>query len=265
MDDFSVACLQIHVDDDDPAANVAAVTGMMRGAAHQPNVYVLPELWTRTYVPGMETMPHEASEGALSAIREACADLGVFAVVGNIPWMTTDGLRSRLWVVNDAGEAYACYDKVHLFSRGGEDRIFRAGSSPGMFDIGGIPCAAVTCYDIRFPEFSRCLALAGARMIFVCAQWPSSRGNIWSTLNRGMAANNQLYVVSCNCTGVSSGVAFFGHSTVVSPWGDTIAEAGDEAGVLSASFKLREVEKCRKNIPIMQDRRPEMYRFIQDG
>lgn len=262
MNELKVALLQMNIDDVEPETNVRRAVAAMRGASERPDVFVLPELWTRTYVPGMTSMPHEASPDALEAVSAACRELGAHAVVGSMPWLTERGVVNRTWIVDDAGTPFASYDKAHLFSYGGEDGIFAPGEAPCIFNIGEVPCAVMMCYEIRFAEYARALSLGGAEVLFVVAQWPKRRGSAWEVVNRAMAANSQIYVVSCNNTGTSSEQDFLGHSMVVSPWGDVIAGMTEAEGVLPATLELHQVEKCRRHIPILKDRRPDLYHIL---
>ncbi len=263
-DELRVAALQMRIADGDADANMARVRSLVGGLVEPPDLLVLPELWTQVYMPDTTSLPHERSAEALDCVRGLCREFGFHAVAGSLPWMTERGLANRSWVVNDAGQTVGYYDKAHLFSRSGEDRFFAAGDRPFLFDLGGIPCGVLTCYDMRFCEFSKCLSLAGARLLFAGAQWPLGRGGIWEPMLRMLAANCQVWLVAANIVGESSGQAFLGHSAVVSPWGDVVASLADEEAILCATIRLSEVDKSRENTPIRRERRPELYRLLTE-
>src|SRR5690606_34047396 len=105
----------------------------------------------------------------------------------------------------------------------------------------------------------RRLALDGAKMLFVPAQWPKPRLHHWRTLLQARAIENQMFVVACNRVGTSRGSEFFGHSMIISPWGDVLAEGGEEEAILTADLDLSEVERVRSAIPVFRYRRPELY------
>jgi predicted amidohydrolase len=115
------------------------------------------------------------------------------------------------------------------------------------------------CYDLRFPELFRRYALAGAKLIFVPAEWPHPRLMHWQTLLRARAIENQLFVVACNRVGVVGKTHFCGHSAVIDPWGETIVEGDESEMLLTAEIDLGLVDDVRQRIPIFADRRPEIY------
>jgi predicted amidohydrolase len=115
------------------------------------------------------------------------------------------------------------------------------------------------CYDLRFPEQFRAYALAGARLALLCAEWPNPRLAHWQTLLRARAIENQFFVVACNRVGSSAGTSFFGHSCVIDPWGEVLAEGGDGEELVTAVLDLHRVEEARARIAALADRRPEVY------
>jgi omega-amidase len=116
------------------------------------------------------------------------------------------------------------------------------------------------CYDIRFPELARTLALDGAKILFVPAEWPHPRLHHWRTLLMARAIENQMFVVSCNRVGTSGSTHFFGHSLIIDPWGEIIAEGAEHEEIITAALDLTEVDKVRGRIPVFEDRRPELYK-----
>ncbi len=115
------------------------------------------------------------------------------------------------------------------------------------------------CYDIRFPEWIRSHTAEGAEAIFVVAEWPLSRLTHWRTLLTARAIENQCYVIACNRAGSDPNNTFAGHSIIIDPWGEIIAEAGEGQEILHGEINLSIVEEVRKGIPIFDDRRPEFY------
>jgi len=159
----------------------------------------------------------------------------------------------RTWIIGDSGNAFASYDKAHLSSGAGEDKIYSPGEGPRIFNIGEATCSALSGYDILFPEYCRQISLAGAQIFFVPANWLGEFGAMWEPMIRSLAFTNQCYVAACNAAG---------NSAVVSPWGEIIGAMGAEEGILSVSFKLSEAPRCRKKIPLERDRRGGIYAII---
>lgn len=268
MNELRVSLLQMNLAPDDRAANIARMRALFAGIPsgdRHPDIVVLPELWTAPFDPTLypeRPFSCEGSAEALQAVCAACGEMAVHAVAGALPWPVEGGVAVRSWFVDDSGACADRYDKTHLFSASGEDQTFVPGAGPLFFDIGCFKCSVMTCYDIRFPEFGRSLALCGAEVIFVAAAWLTKRADFWKPLLRALAMHNQCYVAACNCAGQSGKQHYCGNSMIVSPWGDVLHEAGGEEAILSAGLSRAEIYKCRKSISILQDRRPGLYQVF---
>ena len=117
----------------------------------------------------------------------------------------------------------------------------------------------IICYDLRFPELSRRLALEGAGVICVPAQWPKPRQEHWRTLLRARAIENQLFVVACNACGLIGKLDFFGMSMIIDPKGEVLVESGETDCEISARLDMQVMLDWRAQIPCLNDRRPELY------
>jgi predicted amidohydrolase len=115
------------------------------------------------------------------------------------------------------------------------------------------------CYDLRFPELCRSLALGGAKMVAVMAEWPAERVAHWKALLKARAIENQLFIVGANRCGQDGDLVYAGHSRIISPYGDVLARAGKRPATLSADVDLSLVERVRRQIPCLQERMPEVY------
>lgn len=119
----------------------------------------------------------------------------------------------------------------------------------------------IICYDLRFPEIIRSLALDGAQVLHIVAEWPEARANHWKILQTARAIENQMYVVSANRVGEYDGVAFAGASMAIDPWGEVLFEASDEdEETISVSLDLEKVLTVRKDVPIFTSRVPHLYK-----
>jgi predicted amidohydrolase len=157
------------------------------------------------------------------------------------------------------GELLARYSKVHLFRLMDEDRYLTAGADLALAPSPWGPLGLAICYDLRFPEMFRRYALGGARILLLPSEWPHPRLAHWQTLLRARAIENQTFVVACNRVGLAKGTEFFGHSCVIDPWGETIIEGGESEMLLSTHIDTRRVDAVRAEIPILDDRRPDLY------
>jgi predicted amidohydrolase len=142
-----------------------------------------------------------------------------------------------------------------------EPKYLSGGASRAeVFELDGVKMGLIICYDLRFPELARRLALEGAQVLHIVAEWPSARKDHWRALQLARAIENQMPVVSCNRVGATGGTEFCGTSMVIDAWGNVLAEGSeDREETLTASVDLREVPNVRKRVPVFESRVPELY------
>ena len=157
------------------------------------------------------------------------------------------------------GTLAASYSKIHLFRLMDEDQYLAPGEAGELHELPWGCAGLAICYDLRFPELFRRYALEGARLLILPAEWPHPRRMHWRTLLRSRAIENQCFVAACNRVGTTEGVTFFGSSAVIDPWGETLIEGGETEALLTVRIDLNTVEATRAKIPILADRRPELY------
>ena len=162
-------------------------------------------------------------------------------------------------VFDKNGDQAGIYSKLHLFKLMDEHLYLAAGKEKGLFSLDDHKFAGLICYDIRFPEWVRAHALHGVEAMFIVAEWPIQRLEHWRALLIARAIENQCFVIACNRAGSDPNNKFAGHSMVIGPWGDVIAEGGEGEEILLAEIDLDEVKEARGKIPIFADRRPELY------
>lgn len=163
-----------------------------------------------------------------------------------------DGRLNRGFCLDESGIGYQ--DKIHPF--GTEKVHFDGGGSISAIPTSRGNVGLLICYDLRFPEVGRKLALSGADYLVTIAQFPPSRGHVWQTLCRARAIENQIHHLGCN----GAGPEFSGGSVILNPWGRSLAEAGAEEGIILADLDLGDRDCARREIPALADRRPEIYR-----
>lgn len=232
---------------------------LARKAAIDHDLIVLPEVWTTGYSLGAITNIAETIDGpTITALQEIARDNSCSILAGSIALRHDDKIYNTSVAINKAGEIVNLYDKVHLFGMFNEEKFFAPGANFNVFDLDGITCGSTICYDLRFPELFRHLAIAGAKIIFCPAEWPSARGDIWHLLCQARAAENHLYLLAVNCAGVFHGAPFFGHSMVVDPMGKILVEGSDQEEVLSMDIDLGEIDKVRSRLNALDDVRKEL-------
>ncbi|MCK4501959.1 MAG: carbon-nitrogen family hydrolase, partial [Desulfuromonadales bacterium] len=148
---------------------------------------------------------------------------------------------------------------LHLFSTMKEDQYLGSGDQSLVVDTSVGRLGIAICYDLRFPELFRKLALEGAEIICIPAEWPKPREEHWKTLLRARAIENQLFVIAANCCGIQGKLDFFGLSQLISPLGNVLELAGEENVELVANFDFAEMKQYRQKIDILNDRRSDIY------
>lgn len=258
---LKIACLQLDIAFGDPHANYAYVEAKLNEAIRaKPDIIVLPELWDTGY--DLTRLDDIADPDGVR-VKRLCSHYAktnaVYIVAGSIAQKTEQGFTNTMYVFDQDGQSIAQYSKLHLFKLMDEHLYLQPGEQTNLFSIGQTLCAGVICYDIRFPEWIRVHTNAGAEVLFVVAQWPAPRLAHWKALLTSRAIENQCYVVACNRVGSDPNNIFGGHSLIIDPWGNIIAEAGEHEEMLTGSIELALVKEIRSQIPIFADRRPELY------
>ena len=187
------------------------------------DLYVLPEMWAT----GFATEPQgiaeeEASSASLSWMRRTARDRQC-AICGSLAVKTEGSFRNRHYFVDGRNDKVEYYDKHHLFSYGHEDRYYTAGQSHTVVEYMGFRLLLVTCYDLRFPMWSRYADNLQFDAIICVANWPESRQNAFQILTRARAIENQAYLIACNRVGDDDYSHYRGCSCILSPIGKTLA------------------------------------------
>jgi len=234
-----------------------ALDGLRRARENGASLAVLPEMWSTGYDYKRLAALAEETPRVLDALGRLSAELEM-VVVGSLPEKKESTLYNTAYVV-DCGNIAGSYRKLHLFSTMGEDRFLGAGDRTLVVPTSVGRLGVAICYDLRFPELFRKLALEGAEVLCLPAEWPKPRQEHWRTLLRARAIENQLFVAAANCCGPQGKLDFFGMSLLISPRGEILAEAGETDTELTALFDFEEMATYRFQIPCFRDRRPEIY------
>lgn len=227
----------------------------------KPDIIVLPELWTTGYdLTHLNEIADFKAAQTIEFLQNAAQKYQVHLIGGSVANRVENGVRNTLLIINKDGQLVHQYSKLHLFKLMDEHVYLEAGSEKGLFQLDNYQFAGAICYDIRFPEWIRAHTSKGAEALFVVAEWPAQRLSHWRALLIARAIENQCYVIGCNRSGQDPNNHFAGHSLIIDPWGEVIAEAGENEEILSAEIEMDLVKEVRKQIPIFADRRPEFYK-----
>lgn len=258
-----IALIQADIEIGNVQANMDNMLAMMEKAAaanHKPDVIVLPEMWNTGYaLDRIQELADPMGQETSSMLSEFARKHRIQVVGGSVAERIEDRIYNSMYVFNRNGEQIAKYSKIHLFRLMDEEKFLQAGQQTVTFDLEEMKAGASICYDIRFPELSRTLALGGAQVLFVPAEWPHPRLHHWRTLLIARAIENQMYVVACNRVGTSGETDFFGHSLIIDPWGEIIAEGDERETIVTGMLDCKLTDEVRGRIPVFEDRRPHLY------
>ncbi|GAB6094759.1 carbon-nitrogen family hydrolase [Desulfatiferula olefinivorans] len=219
---------------------------------------VLPEMWSCGF--DLENLTaHAAHTPAILDRLGQMAASRHMAIAGSLPEAVGDRVANTFYLIDDCGRIAAAYRKIHLFRPGSEHLHFTAGDATVTADLPMGRLGLVTCYDLRFPELSRMLTVAGIDCLLVAAQWPRVRSGHWDVLLRARAIENQVFVIAANRCGSDPHLDYAGGSCIISPWGETLARADDRDTLIEARLDPQALTRAREAIPCLKDRRPHAY------
>jgi len=252
---------------DDRAQNLAVAGDLLgRAAAAGAKLAVLPE-YVDYLGPGESAPKPEPVDGEFSAFFAAAArELGIWVHAGSFHEAGPDNLRTynTSLIFSPAGDLVATYRKIHLYDveipgrvSYKESRSVAPGSETVVTEIAGVPTGMSICYDLRFPELYRRLAIGGAKMIVVPAAFMLHTGrDHWEVLLRARAIESQCYVVAAGQIGDHEPRrTCFGRSMIIDPWGTILAQAPDTVGIVTAEIDLDRLDQIRTELPSLANRR----------
>ncbi len=270
-----VAAVQLN-SNGDKGRNLAAAERLVRVAtADGAELVALPEKWNLLASGEEMAAGAEALGGpSLAAARSWARELGIYLLAGSIAEHDAEpgGKAFNTSVlIGPGGEDLATYRKIHMFDveAGGvvyrESEYEQAGREIVSAPVDGLELGLTVCYDLRFPELYRILAVRGAHLIAVPSAFTAATGrDHWEVLLRARAIENQAFVIAPNQVGEAPPhYSSYGHSAIVDPWGTMLVVAPDEECFVSADLDVAVQEQTREQLPSLANRRPEAYRWPQ--
>ena len=254
-----VALLQISSDASESAPDrIERVLGILEETLPQADIAVLPELW----ISGAFDLPLAREVAApldfpvLESIRAMAKAADTWVHAGSYAERLPDGRTfNTAALIGPDGELVATYRKRHLFGFAtGERTLITAGDALIVAETPLGHTGIATCYDLRFPEMFRDLVEAGAETFLVASGWPTPRIGHWDVLTRARAIEDQAWMVACNGVGSHADITLGGHSIVIDPQGNVVAEAGDDETVLFADVEPGRAREWREAFPVLDDR-----------
>ena len=259
MEKVKVSIIQMDIALGNPKKNREKAIGFIEEACRRgSNFVVLPELWTTGYsLKNIRELAEPLNGETMNMLLKICSKRKTY-VIGSIAELRSEKIFNTATIVGPEG-LVGSYSKAHLFRLIDEPVHFTPGGSCHVFQTIFGKVGMIICYDLRFPELARKLALDGARILFVPAEWPSPRGFHWRLLLKARAIENQMFVVASNCVGSDGKNTYFGHSVVLDPLGGAVVEGGDAEMILTCEIDMNLIDKTRSFIPCFEDRRPDLY------
>ena len=246
--------------------NAATARTLVAQAASQGvQLLLLPELWQTGYDLARADryaapLPPSSDGGGTFALMAELAREHHLYLAGTALETNPEGRPfNTAALFGPDGTLLGAYRKAHLWAPMGEVEHMTAGSTLPTFDLPWGKTGLAICYDLRFPELFRRYALHGAQLLIIPSEWPHPRRMHWRTLLQARAIENQCFVAACNRIGSSKDTSFFGASAVIDPWGNALIEGGENENLLTVTLDLSQVAVVRRQIPIFDDRRPELY------
>jgi len=271
-----VAAVQLN-SNGDKARNLGVAERLVRAAAADGAELVsLPEKWNLLAAGEDMAAGAEALDGpSLSAARTWARELGIHLLAGSIAERGDDQTSGRAFntsvLIGPDGADLATYRKIHMFDveAGGvtyrESEYEQPGSEIVSGKLDGLELGLSVCYDLRFPELYRILAVRGARLIAVPSAFTAATGrDHWEVLLRARAIENQVFILAPNQVGEAPPhYSSYGRSAIVDPWGVVLATASDEECFVAAELDLVAQERTREQLPSLANRRPQAYAWPQ--
>lgn len=262
---LTLSIAQMEVASGLPEENLSKADALVsEAAAKGSDLVCFPEMWTTGF--NWETIKRTAGKhgDVISRVADLARRYRIW-INGSMPAPDEDGnIGNTSVLISPEGMVAALYRKVHLFSQMGENKHIQPGNSLALADAPWGRTGLAVCYDIRFPELFRTYALRGACMTICPSAFPHPRLEHWKILIRARAIENQMYFIAVNRAGSEDlgpdgMVNYFGHSTIVDPWGDTVAEALEDEMLVTAEIDMDLVSEVRAGMQVLRDRRPELY------
>ena len=270
---MKIGLIQIGANEEKEKSLALAEEYISKVANSGADIIMLPEMFNCPY--NTENFPIYAEpEGGpcWTRMSDAARNCGKYLIAGSMPECDADGrVFNTSYVFGPDGKQLSKHRKMHLFDiavKGGqhfrESETLTAGDDVTVFDTEFGRFGVMICYDIRFPELSRLMALRGAKMIFVPACFNMTTGPAhWELAFRSRALDNQVF-----CIGVAPALNLdasyhsYGHSIVANPWGEVIAQAGEKEELIICEIDLDEIKKVREEIPVLKNKRKDLYEVI---
>jgi omega-amidase len=232
-----------------------------QASKEQSHLILLPELWESGYdLANAFTYASAPGSGTFVEIAELARRNHI--AVGGSTLENFDGkIFNTFTLYSSEGELIATYRKIYLFRPNDEDKYLAAGEQFSIANTAFGKAGLAICYDLRFPELFRRLAIMGAQFFLLPAEWPIQRSEHWRTLLRARAIENQISLAAVNRVGISPEGRYGGCSALIDAWGETVIEADAQEGLFTGEIDLSQTARIKRKFDILVDQRPDLYQI----
>ena len=266
---FKIGLCQMKGSFDKNESIATAERFVREAAANGAQVVSLPEMWNCPYSNDYFREYAETAEGpTVKFMSELAKELGIYLIGGSIPELDDDKVYNTSFSFDKQGNIIGRHRKVHLFDidvKGGirfmESDTLTAGEDLTVIDTEFCKIGVAICYDVRFPEWHRKMALAGAKVIVLPAAFNMTTGPVhWDLTMRARALDNQVYFAANSPARDENGpYVAYGNSCISDPWGNFIAHADEKECILYGDIDLETVDSIRQQLPLLKHRREGLY------
>jgi predicted amidohydrolase len=260
MKKIRIAGIQMDVKPGNIDANLARASSLAeRSMKSGSELIIFPEMFATGFdYKNLNDYARECFDEITAFLMDLAQKTCAYIVGGSIPELVQGKLYNTSMVFSPDRKVLGVSRKIHPFSMTDEVKYFTGGDKIAVIPTPLAKLGITICYDIRFPEIARKLTLEGAEILIAPAQFPQPREHHWHTLLKSRAIENQIFVIGVNRVG-GKNPEHIGRSIAIDPYGNILAELDDKEGVLSCEIDLEKIEEVRKAMPVLMNRRPEVY------
>ncbi|MCR1933089.1 carbon-nitrogen hydrolase family protein [Clostridium tepidum] len=277
MNKLKIALCQMQIEKEKKKNIEKAIKMLTKAKEKNCNIAVLPEMFNcpykNQYFKSYSEIINEVNGGeTVKTIKQIAKDLNLYIIAGSIPEIEEGKIYNTSMIINNEGILIAKHRKIHLFDINVKDGItfkesdtLTPGNKITLFDTPWGKLGVMICYDIRFPELSRIMAIKGAKIIFTPAAFNMTTGPAhWDTLFKSRALDNQVFMVGvAPARNENSNYVSYGNSLITSPWGDIIAKLGAQEDILFSEIDLDYENKIREELPLLKHIRKDIYNLTE--
>lgn len=273
MNNLKVGLIQMKVHNDKEENLLRAANLIKKISSEKPDIVILPEMFSCPYITSNFPIYAEEEGGySYNFLSNIAKENNIYLVAGSIPEIDNNKVYNTSYVFNRYGEKIGKHRKVHLFDidiKGKqtfkESDTLNAGDEVTVFDTEFGKIGLCICYDFRFPELTRLMVNKGAKAIIVPASFNMTTGPAhWHVMFRSRAIDNQVYTIGCSpARDYNSSYISYGHSLIVSPFGEILYELDDKEDMMTYTIDLDYVDKVREELPLLYHRRNDLYKLIE--